>query len=61
MGVSGYTTQALWGTQGFIAPELMDEPDGTKAVPTFQSDVWAFGVMTYVSLSNNTYSQPFSE
>ena len=59
IGVSGYTTQAIWGTQGFLAPELFDEPDVAKVVPTFQSDVWAFGVMVYVSSTCNIYSHSF--
>ena len=59
MGVSGYTTQAIWGTQGFLAPELIDDSNGANVIPTLQSDVWAFGVMAYVSLANSACLFPF--
>lgn len=55
MGMRGYTTQSLWGTQGFLAPELIEESESARAIPTSDSDVWAFGVMAFVSSMFSLY------
>ncbi|KAK7685744.1 hypothetical protein QCA50_011090 [Cerrena zonata] len=52
IGMRGYTTRSSWGTQGFLAPELEEDVQGT---PTRASDVWSFAVMAYQLFTEREY------
>ena len=47
------------GTSGYMAPELLQKDESGKAKPTFESDVWALGVVFYFVVSDGRH--PFGD
>jgi serine/threonine protein kinase len=47
------------GTSGYMAPELLETDESGKAKPTFESDVWALGVVFYFVVSDGKH--PFGD
>jgi serine/threonine protein kinase len=43
------------GTSGYMAPELLQKDVTGKAKPTFESDVWALGVVFYFVVSDGKH------